>query len=465
MSRIIKLPEKLKEIWKRVFQTLRSPAKMYRFLGSRGFSIFTMSILSALFAVWLLPFQLYGVPSQVVQNIASKEWLFRIPYLLFFINALICLIQSLPVNIRKISWTGKAVIEPELLKKYPYYYTIENCDISKLSPKIRCFLRLKGYFRVKNSGSVISAHRGKFSPIGNILLHASFFFIPLGILISAYTLFDGYAVVTEGQSFYSKDLSSYARIAPQGVKNKPGRIPDISFRLDNIKPVFWQDKLLFTDLSADVAYPAKEASSYKTIRLNAPMIYKGTFLAIRGFGYSPYFRLKNKEGKVMGESFVTLRVFPPGAEDSFSLQDFPYRIEVSVFPDYIKKKGKIESKSLNLNNPIYLIKLVKDKKVVHRQYLLPGNILEHEGFTLMFPEIRYYGEFAVVKDTGVWVIFGGLLAASLGLVIKFVFYRKEFYLVVADDTIHIAGKSEYFRNLYRREFDSLVRYIRQKVTK
>lgn len=149
MSRIIKLPEKLKEIWKRVFQTLRSPAKMYRFLGSRGFSIFTMSILSALFAVWLLPFQLYGVPSQVVQNIASKEWLFRIPYLLFFINALICLIQSLPVNIRKISWTGKAVIEPELLKKYPYYYTIENCDISKLSPKIRCFFKVKGLFQGK----------------------------------------------------------------------------------------------------------------------------------------------------------------------------------------------------------------------------------------------------------------------------------------------------------------------------
>ncbi|MHB9095218.1 MAG: hypothetical protein ACYC21_11140, partial [Eubacteriales bacterium] len=62
-----------------VWEVLKSPARTYMFLGSRGFSVFSIVLLLLMFAVWLLPFQVYGIPAPVVRNIANREWLFRVP--------------------------------------------------------------------------------------------------------------------------------------------------------------------------------------------------------------------------------------------------------------------------------------------------------------------------------------------------------------------------------------------------
>ncbi|MHB9094824.1 MAG: cytochrome c biogenesis protein ResB, partial [Eubacteriales bacterium] len=281
--------------------------------------------------------------------------------------------------------------------------------------KIKAFLILKGYWSVVQKGSILRASRGRLSPLGSIFLHASFLFIPLGLLLSSYYSFQGYAVVTEGQSFEAGKVSSYISITPEKVRKSPKSLPLVSFRLDTIRPVFWEDKLLFTDLSAGLTYSEDDISRYRTLRLNSPWFYKGNFIAIRGFGYSPYYRITDSKGNVVDESFVNLKVFPSGMEDSFAVKAFPYKVKVTVYSDYIIKNGKFETKSHNLTNPLFQIKLAdKNDKPVCERFLMPGDILKYGGYSIIFPEIRYYGEFSVFRDQGIWVIFAGLLTACVG---------------------------------------------------
>jgi hypothetical protein len=59
---------------------LRRPtwSEIYRFLGSRLFSYITLVSVLALFAMWIIPFQIYGVPGWRVQNMANELWFFRL---------------------------------------------------------------------------------------------------------------------------------------------------------------------------------------------------------------------------------------------------------------------------------------------------------------------------------------------------------------------------------------------------
>ncbi|HEX3032930.1 MAG TPA: cytochrome c biogenesis protein ResB [Bacillota bacterium] len=451
--------------------------KLYRLLGSRNASVLTFTMLILLFLVWLLPFQIYGVPAQVVRNIANNQWLFRIPYLLFFLNALLCLLQSLPTNLRRMSHPI-ALPDRDRMQQLPLTATLIAGAYAARGPGesvppggphgdlkgIKQVLRRHGFFTLRQNETSLAACTNRYSPLGNLLLHASFFLIPLGIFISLYTAFSGYAVVTEGQTFNAGEKASYVNLEPTiNGANHPA-LPPVSFRLDAVRPVFWEDKLLFSDLSAGVTYEEEGISRYKIIRLNSPWYYRGNFIALRGFGYAPYYVFKDKAGQVLDESFVNLKVFPSGFEDSFTVKDFAYRINVTIYSDYTVKNGKFETKTQNLANPILLVKLTDDKnKIKYEKAVLPGDPLYYNGYSLLFPEICYYGEFSIFHDPGIWVVFSGLLMACLGLIIKLGFYRREFYVMVCADSLLLAGRTEYYPRTYEKKFNQLVELIKKRM--
>lgn len=453
--------------WEKTVYTLSSPYRFFLFLGSRGFSVFVMSLIIFMFLVWLLPFQLYGVPDQVVRNIATKEWLFRIPYILFFANALACLVRTAPAAWRQVKdwgsmpalswrqWQERAQQTENHAGWQWKEYIIDAGKAGQVLQKLARSLKLRGYAISPLEGSQgWYARRGKFAPLGSMMLHASFFLVPVALLVSSLYTFYGYAVVTEGQPFYGQNKESYANTVFTGRAELPG----ISFRLDRVEPVFWQDKLLFTDLAADLAYPADDPARYRTIRLNSPLFEQGVMVGIRGFGYAPYYILKDPGGRVLGESFVNLRIFPPGAEDAFTVEGFPWRVKVSILADAEKKGSGFENRSYNLKRPLFYIKLVKgegeQEKVFHQQYLWPGDTLNYRGYSLMLPEIRYYGEFSLFYYPAFWLIMTAFVLACLGLITKLLFYRKEFFLgVTAPGRLAWAGRSEYFQDLMEQELE------------
>lgn len=433
-----------------------------RWLGSRGVSIIVLSTLILLFLIWLIPFQVYGVPQWRIQNIATKTWLFLVGYILVLVNTFFCLwdlIFNLPKRLKK----GQGIPgSREDIRGLPHcvVYPIAGNPYTVFS-QLTGKLRLRGYqVTAEPDRFVLYGIRGRWAPVGNVLFHLSFFILVLGIVISMYFSFYGEIVVTEGQTFAGTE-ELYTKPPVKELLKIKDRLPDVSFRLDRIQPAFWKDKLLFTDLLADISYSVPALDNYYTLRLNQPFYYRGTLLGLKGFGYSPYHVLKDSTGRVVSEAFTALTVFPAGSEDSFTVKGLPYDIRVLLWPDHIREGKKIRTKTFNLANPLYQIYILKGEKkqLVYQGTLLPGETARFEGYSLSFPDLRYYGEFRIIRDPGAPVIFGALLLACTGLALRLFYYRKEILALLStgngQQVLYLGGRSEYYQKLFLRELERL----------
>ncbi|MGB5888919.1 MAG: hypothetical protein WBH75_02990, partial [Thermoanaerobaculia bacterium] len=193
-------------------------------------------------------------------------------------------------------------------------------------------------------------------------------------------------------------------------------VPVTGFRVEDIRPEFWRDQLLFTTLEADLELAS---GSSATTRINRPLwLGWATFLRLSGFGYAPRYELRDANGHVLSSSFVKLNLFPPGQRDYFSPPDYPHRIYLEVFPDHGEEDGRPVSRSLNLVNPAVAVDVYRGRLALGGALLPLGDGYTFEGLTLSIPEIRYWGEFSVVWDPGAGILFLGFVVGLLGLLLK-----------------------------------------------
>jgi len=243
--------------------------------------------------------------------------------------------------------------------------------------------------------------------LGSFLFHGAFFFVALGFLLTLALRQEARVWVAVGESFTSSPEQYLSQSAPKllaaGVS-----VPE--FRVDRITPEFWRDEMLFTTLEADLELADGEQA---VTRINRPLwLGWGTFVRLSGFGYAPRYELADSRGRVLDGAFVKLDVFPPGQRDYFSPPNHPHRLYVEVFPDFAVDEGDAVTRSLNLVNPAVGLSVYRGRFGLGEAVLLQGDSFEFEGLRLSFPEIRYWGEFSIVRDPGAPWIF---LAYALGL--------------------------------------------------
>jgi hypothetical protein len=82
------------------------------------------------------------------------------------------------------------------------------------------------------------------------------------------------------------------------------------------------------------------------------------------------------------------------------------------------EEGNAVTRSLNLVNPAVEVRVLRGRLDLGGGLLRQGEGFEFEGLTLRFPEIRYWGEFSIVRDPGAPVLFLGYLLALAGLLLK-----------------------------------------------
>lgn len=255
----------------------------------------------------------------------------------------------------------------------------------------------------------------RYATLGSYLFHGSFFLIAAGFLLSMATREDARVWVAVGEDFtqqpeqyLSADIGRLAWFGP------PGR----PFRVDAIRPAFWRDELLFTELAADVVF---EGDVRHETRINRPIwIGPATFLRMSGFGYAPRWELINDRGEVTDSAFAKLNVFPPGQQDGFTVPGLPHRFQVEVLPDHAVEGGSSITRGLNLANPAVVVRVTRGRLDLGGDVLETDESFGFEGLGIRFPEIRYWGEFSIVRDPGVPVLFLGYLVGIVGLLVKLV---------------------------------------------
>ena len=255
--------------------------------------------------------------------------------------------------------------------------------------------------------------RGERAPLGTYLFHGALLVLALGFGTTMLFREELKAWAAEGEEFAGAPEQWLSRASPRPLSRGA---PPLRFEVRSITPELWRDQLLFTELSADLALPGGERA---TTRINRPLwLGFGTFLRLSGFGYAPRYELTDARGRVVDGAFVKMNVFPPGMADFIRPERLPYRIRVEVLPDLAFEGDRPVTRTLNLVNPGFRVHVWRGKVDVGGAVLRRGEPFAMEGLVLRFPEIRYWGEFSVLRDPGAPILLLGLLLGLAGLLLK-----------------------------------------------
>jgi hypothetical protein len=148
-------------------------------------------------------------------------------------------------------------------------------------------------------------------------------------------------------------------------------------------------------------------------------------MRLSGVGYTPRYELRDATGALLDSAFVKLNVFPPGQRDYFMPAGYPHRVYVEVLPDAERTGNGLVNRSLNLVQPAVVTRVVRGRVDLGQAALMAGEQHEFEGLALSFPEIAYWGEFSVIQDPGVPILFVAFVLALAGLLLKLRGQRAE----------------------------------------
>ena len=271
--------------------------------------------------------------------------------------------------------------------------------------------------------------RRRWTALGTYLFHGAFFLLAIGFLLSAASRHETRIWAATGEEFTGADVQLLSRSAPRPLAMN---VATPSFRVEDIRPEFWQDQLLFTQLEADLTL--LPGDQHQTTRINLPlMLSPSRFLRLSGFGYAPRFEIRSPDGTTIESAFVKMNVFPPGQRDFFRTDGLPYRIYLELYPDAEISNGAVENRSLELSRPVILSTVYRGPLLVASEPLRLGESMSFEGIQLLFPEIRYWGEFEQVHDRGILWIFLSFVLGIAGLLLKLPGRREEIQWIPSDD--------------------------------
>ena len=236
---------------------------------------------------------------------------------------------------------------------------------------------------------------------------------------------------------------------------KIGTPPKVAFTVKNINPMLTNGmptglKVLMADgrggeYEADVNRPYKEDNS--------------SFI-VNTVGPSPLFVVQDKSGKEIDGAYMKLDVMG-GKEDVFSLAGYHFR--AVFYPDYYIKDGKPASHSPEFKNPVFIITVEQQGKLITKGPVTKNDALAFADYQITLRELPYWVRFSVYKERGVSIIYAGFAIASLAVIWRFLFYRREVIGVVRKEDgvtmLIVAGRSEFYKSLTEDEFMALFEKI------
>lgn len=284
---------------------------------------------------------------------------------------------------------------------------------------------------------IVSLFTRRYAYTANILFHAAFIIVAVGVGVSLLYRFEGTAVLTEGDVFWGEkgDYINYStargipiiRVIKKALvgdsKDNFDRLaPKLSFKLDKIIPEYWGEKLHFTRLDGEIRYPAETLADQGAIRLNGGLTINGARIRHSGFGFAPEILLEDIKSGAIRRHTAVMRLFPPGSEDYIELGS--YKIYMQVFSDPITGKGRLWNRSMNLVNPIFRVKVTWLDHPIYEGVLKKGEMVRLGATNISLTGVKYWLAIEIVKDPGETIVIIGLITMATGLLLR-LFQRES----------------------------------------
>lgn len=432
-------------------------------LDQKGDHAKNLEILSTIFGESLAP-TLFWVADSLGFTDMYDSWWFTGLLLLFSVNLIICSVDRLP-RIWKLVNESMVPMPEEKLRKFPVHREITvRGNPDEVKDEVAAALR-KMRFSAKEmkdeNGRSFCAQRGKYSRLGVIVTHFSILFILMGALIGMRFGYKAYLNLPEG-ALSGSVFSANGHEVPLGFQ----------IRCDNFK-VDYYDK---SDMPKEyrswltIFENGKEVVR-KSITVNAPLKYKGITFYQSSYGMVPrdldkgIFVLNavshDRRGIVnlrLGESFhisenLSARIvdFSPALRFDQSGHSFTYANQMSNPAAFIQfsEKGKNTFSGWVLARHPQTWQLPDGSRV---------EFLDYWG-------VEYTG-LQVRKDPGVWVVYFGCIAMSVGLFMVFFMSHRKLWIRLVDERnatrVVIGGTANKNRASLERGADKILSIMRKR---
>ncbi|GFE57817.1 cytochrome c biogenesis protein ResB [Geobacter sp. AOG1] len=437
--------------------------KFIKFLSSLRFTLLLISLLGVMFlaGLWipqrsLLSQAMYSQwkhnsPSLVAffetfgfTSIYASPFMLTL-WVLFFINLALVMWQRIPLIKKRIALPEGQPGNPESASGYPFHATY-RLPTGMDGSTILGLLRKRGFAVIGDSNGFCGV-KNRFSPIAFGLFHISFFLILLGGMISVYTRFTGVIDLAEGETFQGE----VARYTASPKMPKIGPPPRVSFTVKSILPMLTRG--VPTGLKVRMV---DDRGVEHEADVNRPYKADNSSFIVSTVGPAPLFVVQDRSGKEIDGAYTKLNVMG-GKEDVFSLAGYHFR--AVFYPDYYIKNGAPASHSAEFKNPVFMISVERQGKTITTGTVTKGGSLAFADYQLMLKELPYWVRFSVFKERGLSIIYAGFAIASLAVVWRFLFYRREVIGIVREEEgeslLVVAGRSEFYKSLTEDEFTAM----------
>lgn len=437
-------------------------------LSSLRFTILLISLLGAIFAIGL------WIPQQRLLRSIYLQWQKKSPllvsvldtlglttiytspitltlWLLFFVNLSLVLWQRWPVIKSRITLTEARISDPATAGGYPYHRTFPLPD-GVSSTGILTLIGNEG-FTVLGAESGFYAIKNRRAPLAFMLFHLSFFLILLGGVVSVYTEFNGYTDLAQGETFQG-ELNRY-NTSPPPLMPKIGSPPSASFTVKSIVPKVVQD----TPTGISVILVDSKGTEHE-LDINRPYATGPTSFVFKHLGVSPLMVLMDPAGKEVGGAYFKLDVLQR-KPDRFMLGGITFT--ATFYPDFVMVDGKRASRTMEFNKPMFFITAERDGKTLGEGLVTKGGVLDFAGYHLELRDMPFWIRLYVIKQRGLSILYTGFAIATIGVIWRLLFYRRELLgsvrIVDGERCLVVAGRSEYYKSLAEDEFDRLLGQI------
>lgn len=416
--------------------------------------------------------QQYPVIARIIETLHFNEiYIAPITILflgLFFINLLVVIVHRIPLVLRRsyLLDNSKHLIALKHVAEDPAVRQITiSCNNEDQTPaiadKVASFFRQRFWsvLRTDDSHSILAV-RNRYSPVGFLLFHISFLLCLAGGLLVVYTRFSGNLTLTEGEEFKS-DIRQFRLIKNDPVLFKA--LPELGITLLKVSPVY--EGSVATDLN--VLLRVKYFSDFfdAKSKINEPVSIGEVSILPVTIGISPLFVLKKDDHEIGGAYFI-LNVLK-GSEDSFEFSGLPYKITVRFFPDFVDETENPATKSLEMKNPVFRLRVERDGEKIYEGNMRLGESVGFDGLALSCQDIRYWVDFLVIREYGNVLLITGFILGAIGLIMRLVFYQKTVRVCFDHDdrtcVVYITGRSEYYERTFQEEMDSIYKAIASRI--
>lgn len=349
-------------------------------------------------------------PAEVIHNIAALAP-FWVVYALLLVNTGWCLWRRWPLLKHDVA------LAPVLANAAPSW---EQPFPLADPAQARALLEARGYVAREAEGGAAWGVRHRWSAVGTWLFHGSFFVLAAGFVTTLAFREEFRVVVAVGEDYVGAEGQVLGR---EGSPLVTLGMPSVRFTHERLEPEFWRDQLLFTKLESVLAL---EGGERVETAINRPVWLGGaTVIRLSGFGYAPRVVISSEKSGVLEDSFRRMNLFPPGQRDFVRPERLPHRFYLRLFPDLEVTDGVPSSKTLALVNPGLAVRAVRGRLELGEKLLRLDEPFAVEGFEFKVPELRYWGEFRLLRDPGAPVLGLALVMGLLGLALKLRGRREE----------------------------------------